>query len=152
MTCQRASSITSFEYDLPDVTFTVTADGEPFRFNNTRCTLHVVTPDGVHVAQFELGSPAPGTLNLEGSRSDAFYAEFAKLTPDISYRAQIYVEATPPGGEGIGLYDIVSPYWTDYVPESNHIPGWFSGEPRVNQTIPTQIPWVVREAFKLRGN
>lgn len=148
MACQRPSPIVWFEQDAPDVTFLVTSDGEPFRFNNTAPELHIITPDGTHVAQSDLGVFTAGVLTLRQSGLD----ELAELAQDISYSAQIFIKAIAPLGEGVGLYDIVEPYWSDYIPPESHVPGYYSGEVRLDQTVPTQIPWDVREAFKLRGS
>lgn len=155
MACQGSSSIVTFERDVPVVTFLVTSDGTPFRFYNYDPQLHIIDPGGNHIAQFSLIPLRDGVLAFDSSSDEgvaAFYEEIYKLKQDVGYRAQIFLEATPVTWDRIGLYDIIDPYWLDHVPALTDVPGWFSGELRQTQTVLTTFPWIIREAFKLRGN
>lgn len=157
MACQRPSPIITFERDVPNISFLVTEGGEPMRLFNYIPELHVLDQGGNRVAQFGMESLNIGELVLtELGQGDLeeFYAEVFKLTTDSGYTAQIYLNALPFASEEIGLNDIVDPYWNEYIPpmDPSHTPGWFSGETKQDQTIPTEIPWAVREAFKLRGS
>jgi hypothetical protein len=154
MACNRTNPIVTFERDLPDFSFLVTSGGQPLRFNNLNPALYVVDQSGANVAQFGLEALSTGKLNLtlaEGQSLEEFYTEIEKLTKISGYRTQIFMKAVTPPTEDIGLDDIIDPYWLNYIPPEAHTPGWFSGETRQDQTVPTEIPWNVREAFKLRG-
>lgn len=149
MACQGSSPIVTFEQDLPVVTFEVTEGGKPMRLYNYAPTLYVVHSDGTPVTSFGLEIISDGLLTFTEHQNEALSA----MVPGTNYKAQIYLEAVQAAVEGeIGLYDIINPYWADYVPSLDHIPGWFSGEATHSQTILTSFTWVVREAFKLRGN
>lgn len=154
MTCRRTNPIVTFERDVPDVSFLVTSGGQPLRFNNLNPVLYVVDQSGAVVTQFGLESLNTGELSLtlaEGQSLEEFYTEVDKLTKVSGYRTQIFMKAVPPPTTEIGLNDVIEPYWSDYIPPEDHVPGYFSGETRQDQTVPTEIPWNVREAFKLRG-
>jgi hypothetical protein len=153
MACRRTSPIVTFEQDAPVFSFLVTEGGQPMRLNNFIPQLHVLS-QGKIVAEFELVSLNIGELTLrlgEGQTPGDFLAQVAVLTPESGYKAQIFLKAVIPPSNEIGLNDIIEPYWSDYIPPEDHVPGYFSGEIRQDQTIPTEIPWAVREAFKLRG-
>lgn len=153
MACQRPSPIVMFERDVPTATFLVTADGEPYRFVNQEPQLYIVDPEGAIVTYFNLNITAQGVLTLDASRDSLAeaYEEIFKLVPDISYSAQIFMQSIEPPSREIGLLDIVDPYWMDYVPPPGHVPGYWAGEVRSDQTVPTEFPWTVFEAYKLRG-
>jgi hypothetical protein len=126
----------------------------PLRLNNFNPQLYVVDQSGAVITQFRLISLNTGELTLtlaDGQSLEEFYVEIDKLTKISGYKAQIFLKAVVPPSNEIGLNDIIEPYWSDYIPPEDHIPGYFSGEPKQDQTIPTEIPWAVREAFKLRG-
>lgn len=152
MACNRTNPIVTFEQDAPVFSFLVTEGGQPMRLNNFTPQLHVLSQGGI-AAEFALVSLNVGELSLTigGQSLDEFYAQLDTLTHENGYKAQIYLQAVIPPVEEIGLNDIIEPYWSDYIPPEAHIPGYFSGEVKQDQTIPTEIPWAIREAFKLRG-
>jgi hypothetical protein len=148
------STFVMFENDLPEGAFTVTVGGEPADLHNYAPELHLVDPDGAHWATLPLTQISLGVLGIDyGAIEDfgAIYQEISDLERAVGYTAQIFLQAVAFAEDEIGLFDVVEPYWSEYIPSITHIPLWNSGELRVNQTVLTEFPWDVRESFRLRG-
>lgn len=155
MACQRLSPIIMFELDVPYATFTVSSNGELLDMTNYDPEIHVLDAQGTHQLFLPLQYLGEGRLALQLANENGVgeaYEGLAQLQPDISYTAQIFLRAKAVVSTEIGLLDIVSPYWDDYVPPEAHVPGWYSGTPRADQTILSEFPWIVRESFRTRGN
>ncbi|MHC4301350.1 MAG: hypothetical protein ACYS7Y_29125 [Planctomycetota bacterium] len=151
----RVKPIVTFERDVPVLTFNVTQGGQPVRLLNYSPELHVLDPDGDHVLKFPMEIGGLGTLSVVFASDAAvadLYEDLFKLVEDNSYKAQIFLRSEIPLTEGeLGLYDIIDPDWLDYVPPEDLVLAWASGVVYPNLTIPTEIPWQVRESIRLRG-
>lgn len=149
MGAQKICPTVLFDRDTPTATFNILLGGEPFRMLNYEPTLYVVDPEGTVVASALLEVGGVGELNLPLYCACAL---FDQLDADVQYTAQIYLKTTNPVGGDIGLLDIIDPYWLDYVPPVDHVPGWFSGEETRSRTVLTVLPWDTRESYRTRGD
>jgi hypothetical protein len=155
MACTRTSPVVVFEQDPPIVTFLVLIDEEPFHnFFNYAPELHVVDSGGdchLMMRLESLGDSKLATVSEPDGDLVAFYAALAAMPLNVRYKAQIYLNYIEPISNELGLYDIVDPYWMDYIPPVDLVPGFYSGEEKFDLTIPVEIPWDLRESYRLRG-
>jgi hypothetical protein len=154
MSCNRTSPVVLFKQDPPVATFLVLSDGEPLHnFTNYVPELNVLDSGGsrwLKVALEDVGESKLATADGFGNIND-FHEALDAMPLNVRYKAQIYLRYVEPVSTELGLYDIVDPYWMDYIPPVDLVPGYYSGEVKVDLTIPVEIPWDLRESYRLRG-
>jgi hypothetical protein len=154
MSCNRTSPVVFFEQDPPVATFLVLSDGEPLiNFGNYAPELNVVDSGGslhLRVELTDIGGSKLATV-AEPDNLGTFLDALAAMPLNVRYKAQIYLKYVAPVSTELGLYDIVDPYWMDYIPPEELVLGFYSGEVKFDQTIPVEIPWDLRESYRLRG-
>jgi hypothetical protein len=151
------SEVVFFEHDSPQATFVVNENGVPFDLTNFNASLIVADPSGEVIMTFPLVQTGDGVLSLNYKISNYDDDPIYAFKPDICYKGQIYLEAVDSSQAGIGLYDIIDPFFSDYVYDSHddpsnpniHIVGWFGGEQVYSRTTITDIPIHWRQGLRI---
>ena len=138
-----------FEHDRPSPVFEIEA-WPGFTPYNYKPELYIFEPDGTHVVTIPMMFVGMKLVISDEAAGDPSIREaLSGLDHRIRYKSQVSL-LNGDYGEGLGLLDVISPYWLDYIPPEDHVLYWGSGVPKVRQTLLTNFPWEIRESYRLR--